>query len=323
MPSKRVRIHYRRFFRGVDPVVTEPLSTAVANALSHRVDGVELDTDVRMRTCQDVDYGSVILNGRFRAANGDVFGELVRFDPETNIPLLVQNSTSTAELEIREAVKPNDAEVLQGMTFFLIRKDHVLVVEQGLTNPVFERYLRWLLCERTPVATRYARIPLIPKLFLDEEIDGLRDVKMVRLRPAPLQAGMLPFEEGRTEVHSSDVEPTTDVLSILRAANFDTAVIEDMMRQHGAAVELNLSITLKAGRSTLKMQGEEAVALLRNVPEDDLIVIGDGIRRNRGVLERLSEQVDIERKGNILVRKDAWAALQKAAASYRDAGLIE
>lgn len=323
MPSKRVRIHYRRFFRGGDPAISDPLSVAVASALSHKVEGTELDADVRLRTCQDVDYGSVILNGRFRAANGDVYGELVRFDPETNIPLLVQNSASAAELEIREAVKPNDAEVLQGMTFFMIRKDHVLVVEQGLTNPIFERYLRWLLCEQTPVAHRNTRMPLIPKLFLDEEVDGLRDVKMVRLRPAPLQAGRFPFGEARTELHSRDLEPTTDVLGILKAANFDTAVIEDIMRQHGAAVELNLSVTLKAGRSTLKMQGEEAVALLRNVPEDDLIVIGEGIRKNRGVLERLSEQVDIERKGNILVRKDAWDALRKAAASYRNAGLIE
>jgi hypothetical protein len=322
MPSKRVRIHYRRFFRGGEPIISETLSAAVAKALSHKVDGAELDTDVRLRTCEDVDYGSVILNGRFRAANGDVYGELVRFDPDTNIPLLVQNSSSTAELEIREAVKPNDAEVLQGMTFFMIRKDHVLVVEQGLTNPIFERYLRWLLCERTPVAQRNARVPLIPKLFLDEEVQSLRDVKMVRLRPAPLQVDTL-FDADRTEIQSKEVEPTTNVLGILKAANFDTAVIENMMRLHGAAVELNLSITLKAGRSTLKMQGEEAVALLRNVPEDDLIVIGDGIRKNRGVLERLSEQVDIERKGNILVRKEAWNALRKAAASYRDAGLIE
>lgn len=322
MQSKRVRIHYRRFFRGGEPVVSEPLSEAVAKALAHKVDGQDLYGDVRLRTYEDVDHGSVVLNGRFLPANGDVYGELVRFDPNTNIPLLVQNSASTAELEIREAVKPNDAEVLQGMTFFMIRKDHVLVVDQGLTNPIFERYLRWLLCERTPVAQRNARVPLIPKLFLDEEVEGLRDVKLIRLRPAPLQVDTL-FDGARTEVHSQDVEPTTSVLSILRAANFDTAVIEDMMRSHGAAVELNLSITLKAGRSTLKMQGEEAVALLRNVPEDDLIVIGDGIRKNRGVLERLSEQVDIERKGNILVRKEAWSALSKAAASYRDAGLIE
>jgi len=322
MPSKRVRIHYRRFFRGGEPVVSETLAEAVAKALAHKVDGQELHGDVRLRTYEDIDHGSVVLNGRFLPANGDVYGELVRFDPNTNIPLLVQNSASTAELEIREAVKPNDAEVLQGMTFFMIRKDHVLVVEQGLTNPIFERYLRWLLCERTPVAQRNARVPLIPKLFLDENVEGLKDVKLIRLRPAPLQVDTL-FDGDRTEVHSQDVEPTTSVLSILRAANFDTAVLEDMMRSHGAALELNLSITLKAGRSTLKMQGEEAVALLRNVPEDDLIVIGDGIRKNRGVLERLSEQVDIERKGNILVRKEAWTALSKAAASYRDAGLIE
>lgn len=324
MPTKRARVHYRRYHRTTEPAVDQALSTAVAAALGNHVGTVAIDEDVGLRTYRDPEYGSVILNGRFRAASGDVYGELVQFDPEANIPLLMQNSTSKGELEIRELVKPNDAEVLRGMNFFLLREDHVLVIEQGVTNTVLERYLRWFLAELGQVAKRNTRIPLIPKLFLGDRVEAVPDVKMIRLKPGPVRVDEFDFQgQLPTSATAIPVETTTDVFGILRAANFDTTVIERVMRESGAAVEMNLTITLKAGRSTAKMEGEDAIALLRHVPEDDLVVIGEGFRRNRGVLERLSHQVDIERRGNILDRKDAWRALREAAGSYRDAGLIE
>lgn len=86
---------------------------------------------------------------------------------------------------------------------------------------------------------------------------------------------------------------------------------------------MSLDITLKSGRNRYKLEGEDAMAMLRHVPEDDLIALGDGVRKNRRKLERLGDRVDIEQKGNVLDRKDAWRALQEAAAKYRDAGLIE
>lgn len=322
MPTKRVRVHYRRYHRGSEPALVEPLSTVVGAALDQKVDGVRLDDDVGLRTYVDPDYGSIILNGRFRGANGDVYGELVRFDPETNIPLLMQNSGSRAELEVRELVKPNDAEVLRGMTFFLIREDHVLVVEQDLGNTAMERYLRWLACERTTLVRGNARIALIPRLFLGDELDVVPDVRMIRLKPGPTHLDELNLGRKTTVEGSIDVEPATDVLGILRAANFDTTVIERIMRDHAASVEMSLTVVLKAGRSTVKVEGGDAMSLLRNVPEDDLILMGDGIRRNRGVYERLSNQVMVERRGDILDRKDAWRALRDAAETYRNAGLI-
>src|SRR4051812_41345202 len=103
MPSKRVRIHYRRFYRTSEPAIRDWLSAAVAASLREAVDGVVLDRDVRLRTYTDDDYGSVILNGRFLPPTGDVYGELVRYDPDANIPLLVQGSDDPSEFEVREA----------------------------------------------------------------------------------------------------------------------------------------------------------------------------------------------------------------------------
>jgi hypothetical protein len=302
--------------------MVEPLSIAVGSALDVEVDGVRLNDDVALRTYVDPDYGSIILNGRFQAANGDVYGELVRFDPETNIPLLMQNSSSKAELEVRELVKPNDAEVLRGMTFFLIREDHVLVIEQDLGNTAMERSLRWLLCERTTSIRSNARIALIPKLFLGDELDAVPDIRMIRLKPGAARLDELDLSRKTTVERPIDVEPATDILGILRAAHFDTTIIERIMRDNSLSVEMTLSVVLKAGRSTMKVEGADAMSLLRNVPEDDLILLGEGIRKNRGVYERLSNPVMVELKGNILDRKDAWRALREAVQTYRDNGLI-
>lgn len=324
MPRKTTRIHYRRLLRGSEPAIAASLAASVGASFKHQIEGVAVSDDVRLRTYADPDHGTIILNGRLPTSSGDIFGELVRFDPTANISLLYQNGQTAAELEVRDMVKPNDAEVLKGMSFFLIRGDHVLVIEQDLTSAMLERYMRWLLCEQCPIAQRNVQLKLIPKLFLDDQVDKLKDVSLVRLKPAPLQPPGLDFEDPDETIHTEKrVSASTNILAILRAANFDTALIENLMQRDGASLQLNLDITLKAGRNRYKLEGEQAMSMLRHVPEDDLIILGDGVRKNRGRLERLGDQVDIERKGNVLDRKDAWRALQEAASRYRDAGLIE
>jgi hypothetical protein len=47
MPHKRVRVHYRRFYRTSEPAVAGPLAAAVAQALQVRKDGVALNDAVR------------------------------------------------------------------------------------------------------------------------------------------------------------------------------------------------------------------------------------------------------------------------------------
>src|SRR3954453_13264080 len=96
MPSKRVRVHYRRLYRTSEPAISAPLAPAVARALQFRPEGgaIALTADVRLRSHHDGDYGTVIPNGPFTPPSGHVFGELVRYDPDANILLLVQNSST-------------------------------------------------------------------------------------------------------------------------------------------------------------------------------------------------------------------------------------
>lgn len=323
MPFKRVRIHYRRFYPTSEPAIDGPLSAAVLAALRKPVDGIILDQDVSLRTYTDGDYGNVVLNGRFLPPSGDVYGEMVRVDPEANITLLVQGSADRSEFEVRTADKPNGTEILRGMSFFLIRGDHVLTIEQELTNPIFERYLRWLLCTQAAVARKDARMQLVPQVFLDHGQQMLRTVRSITFKPPKLKADELQLGHRTYKTMMGLPGAAVDILEVLKAAHFNTSEIERLAAENNAAVQIQLNVSLKSGRENVQIQGEEALSLLRNVPEEDLILQGNGARKNRGIIERLSVLKDVERKGNILDRNDAWRALREAAAAYRDAGLIE
>ncbi len=72
MPTKKVPIHYRRYLRGTDPAIAQPLAVAVTSALDFTIGGVPLDEDPRLRTCEDEDYGSIILEIRELGRPNDV-----------------------------------------------------------------------------------------------------------------------------------------------------------------------------------------------------------------------------------------------------------
>jgi len=209
------------------------------------------------------------------------------------------------------------------MSFFLLRGDHVLVVEQDLTTSMLERYLRWLLCTRTKTALRDARVQLVPKIFLDGEQHVLKEVRSIKLTPPPASLSGFALERTRSFVLAADDEPETDILGILRAAHFDTAVIERLAAETQAEVEISLNVHFKHGKRIISLNGDEALALLRDVPEDELVIQARGVRKNRGVLERVSLDASVERKGNILDRRETWRALEEAAGEYRSKGFME
>ena len=317
MPREKVKIHYRRYSRSTEPPFKVPLSEAIAGALNTKIDGREITSDFALRKYEENDGTSCLLNGRLVTRENTVFGELVRYDPDSNITLIMQGKTGVSELEIREISKPNDADFLRGMSFFMLKGDHVLVIEQDLGTPLMERYFRWLLCQQSKVSPRDARVQLIPRIFLDPSSDLMKSISSIKLRPSPVSSADSMSEKLRVAV-----DGFSDVIGILRAAHFDTSIIEKLSAQEGAAVELKLDVTFKAGRKKLSLKSHEAIAMLRNVPEDDLIIDGEGVRNNRGHLERLTEEAYVEQKGNTLDRKGAWAALADAASAYGKHGLM-
>lgn len=321
MPKKRVRINYRRYYRTSEPAILVSLAAALTDYLKSISGDIVINDSVALRTFHDEVYGSVILNGRMMSQNGDFFGELVRYDPDANIPLLMQSSDRLDELEIREANKPNDSELLRGMAFFYVTKDHFFIIEQNVSNSCVESYLQWIICHRTKNGNQKKRIQLIPKIINAD--DKLRDVTEIKFRPRAASPNELTFHKEKSVASDNETGLASNIIKILKAAHFDTAIIEKVAAAENASVELKMDLVLRAGRSRVKISGNDALAALRDVPMEELIIEGTGIRKNRGAIEKLTDWVDIERKGNILDRRAAWQALRQAAINYRGSGLIE
>ena len=322
MPPKKVKVHYRKLYRHAQTPFSDSLSALIHQSLNTNFEGVPLSHAVSARAFTDQDGNIIVLNGLFSPQPAVVFAELVRYDPGTNIPLLVQNQESASELEIRTIGKPNDAEILRGLNFFMIRDDHVLAIECDLAIGAIERYLRWLAATQAKVV-KDSRLILAPKILLEDERAALKRVRTISLDP-PAQSASLFRTAAANEVENEELflGDRNKVLDVLSAAHFDTGVLNRLMADENLSVKIKLSVSFKAGRKQTTVEGEDALALLRNVDEEDLIIEGDHARKKRGVVERLTVTDYVERNENIVQRKDAWRALEDAYTHYRKVGII-
>lgn len=321
LPTIKVQVHYRRLYRPSSCSIPSPLADGITKALRSTIDGVEIYSNPRLRTFTDSDGSTLILNGRLITTNGLVFGELIRLSANADIPLLMSTATADGELEIKSATKPNDAEFVSGMCFFLISGDSVLLVERDLGFPALESYSRWLLCTKTSIAGRDERVRLIPSTLLDPQHHPIKSVRSVKVSPPHLQYGGM--VEAELNSHASGGSRGRGVLDILKAALLDPGEVEKIALRHNVSVDVSVQILFRQGRNVVSVNGEEASALLRNIPEEDLIVEGEHSRKNRGQLERLKKPVTVERKGNILDRGNVWSRLAEIESEYKMNGLLD
>lgn len=321
MNRKMVTVHYRRFYRNRQTPFEEPLSTVVGIALSHENDEGAFLTKVARRVFREQEEGRVLLlNGIFIAKSGAIYGELLGYDPDANIPLLMHGAEDASELDIRQAAKPNDAEFLRGVVFFLLSGDHLVMIDQDIAAPSLEKYVRWLLATATQT-TRDDRVQFVPSVLLSETAE-LKKVKQIRLEPHNHGASL--FEDDASSAFDSrEGTLRTDVLGILKAAKFESTVLARLVEDQNLAVKLKLTLEFRNGRSPATIEGSDALALLRHVDEDDLVVEGDTARKRRGKLERPKVSEYVERRENGLFdRADAWRALERALQAYKASGYL-
>ena len=70
--------------------------------------------------------------------------------------------------------------------------------------------------------------------------------------------------------------PETNIFAVLKAAHFDTTVLDRVTNVDGGSVKVTINVEFKAGRTKHVISGDDAVALLRDVPEEELTVKGPG-----------------------------------------------
>lgn len=320
MARRQVTIHYRRLYRHGQIQFAEPLSAVIGKALMHKDDrGLFVEKVVRRGWRAQIDGRVFVLNGVFPAQSGTIFGELLSYDPNAQIPLLMHGAEDASELEIQHAPKPNNADLLRGALFFLITGDHLIFIDQDLTPAALEGYVRWMLATETPTI-KDERIQFVPSILLDNDAEPLKKVKVIKLEPHPHGNNLL---DGATEVDNGETTSPANIIEILRAAHFDTAVLSRLQKEENLAVKLKLSVEFKRGRNQASLDASDVIPLLRNIDEEDLIVIGEAAMKRRGKVERPNVSEFVERKENgFFERKAAWQALERAMKTYRENGFL-
>jgi hypothetical protein len=318
MSRKQVTIHYRRFYRNKQTPFANTLSEAIAMALQHENEIGKFVNKVGRRVYREQDDGRVLLlNGAFPTPKQVVFGELLSYDPDANIPLLMHGSEDAPELEIRQGTKPNDAEFLRGVMFFMLRGDHLFMIDQDLGTPALERYVRWLLATAT-ATIKDDRIQFVPSLLLGDSTE-LKRVKSIRLEPRPHGSDLFSSNEDEG-LNTLEETSKTNILGILKAAKFESTVLSRLVEDQNLAVKLKLTLEFRQGRTQIALDGQDALALLRHVDEEDLIVVGEAALKRRGKLERPKVTDYVEQEGIMLDRADAWRALESAFETYKKNG---
>jgi hypothetical protein len=320
---KKVRVQYRKFEDLVGALQGASLQDAIGAALkatSPTGDAVGESVKARLYDA-DPSYGTIVLNS-VEEKQSFIFGEIVRFEPGADLPLL-QLGENIKEYNLTQAKAPDGHEPIRGVSYFMALGNHVMLLEGDLSAGRAEGYLSWLLTKASG-AFDNVHVILAAELNAAAAAQQLSHVDQIIVKPHPVQRRDVP-EEGQlvpvSETTSRDVSET-NTLEVLRAAGMDDTDIQRLV-QDDNTIEVILQIRFKGGRRKRPLGIEDANRLLRNVPDDELTLSGPGGRQKAGKIVKLSYPANVEVMGSLLKRPDVARALHEAFKYFTGNGYID
>jgi hypothetical protein len=317
---KKVSIQYRKLGDPTNGFKGETLQKVLTRACETGTGNVGLGADPSKRQCTDnAEYGTLLLN-YFDPQDKFFFGEIVRFEPGADLPL-VNMRASAKSYNLTQAKAPEGHEAIRGLYYFMAIGDHVLVLEGDLSSSRAEKYLTWLLKDKAKLVADSTQ------LFLDAEIQAqtadmqLKEIETVVLRPRPISESTAEVVERTTGQARLDVSGT-NTFEVLRAAGFDETGIHNLI-ENKTDVQLTLELKFKSERRRQALKLDDASRLLRNVPDDELTLVGPGGRQKGGRLVKLAHPAQIKLIGSLLETQDVARALYEAYSYFLNNGYIE
>jgi hypothetical protein len=238
---------------------------------------------------------------------------------------LLEIGSQLKAYNLTQAKAPEGHEPIRGVLYFMAIGNHVMVLESDLATGRAETYLSWLLSELTPTVPKGTHIILVAELSAQGGATQLSQVEEVVFRPRPVSAAdpdfgahVAPVTVGST---SRDVAET-NTFEVLRAAGLDDTDLQNLV-QSETKIEVVLQIKFKGQRKRRPLGIEDANRLLRNVPEDQVTLIGPGGRQKAGRILKLSYPANVERSGTLFVTNDVARALYEGYKYFVSNGYID
>lgn len=321
--KKQVSIQYRQLTDETGGFAGHTLQSALGRAMTtHGSDGVVGDRPER-RTLGDLDFGTILLN-YFHTAEEFFFGELVRFEPGAQLPLL-RMAVNGNSYNLLSGRVPDGHEPVRGILYFMAFGNHVAVLERDLGASRLERYLRWLLGQQAGIISRSSGVVLEAELSVQDGSAQLPSVDEVVLHPPALtgaklqQANATPVD-GILTTDTKDVS-TLRIFEVLAAAGIDPADVQQLV-ENEVDLEVSLQIKFKRQRSKKSVTMDRAGRLFRNVDPADLTLYSQGARQREGRLIKLTRTADVLTDGTLLDTKDVMRALSEAFAWFVSEGYV-
>lgn len=323
--TKQSTIQYRRLSAISKPVEGFDLQTAITNALNQTVDGIVIGDDFRCREFQYDPYQTFVFSWYSKTAAG-IVGELCCFEPAGFLVAVNRTANASKTLNLHQIKTQDGHEPLKGTLYFMVKNNHVLVMQNGVTAKMLERYLNWLFSIKTK---------LVPNsnMFLETQVEvkSLAAEKLkteeIRISPAAAQAHETMPRKKKKSTQSETIQTLavddSKSWSLLMAAGFDRKHFESFLnRTEGKGkIEVSLSIKLKNGRYKETFDQLPLAAIASNFEEDEVKLYSpNGLVR--GVISTGTYKCEIQMHNSLVDRRRLGSAFQKAQRDFVERGFM-
>jgi hypothetical protein len=198
-----------------------------------------------------------------------------------------------------------------------------MVLESDVATGRAEKYLSWLLGEATDAVAKGTHVILVAELSAQAGTTQLSQVEQVIFKPRPVASADPgePVDSVTVGATSRDVSET-NTLEVLRAAGMDDTDIQNLVKAD-TKIEVTLQIRFKGHRRRKPLGIDDANRLLRNLPEDQVTLIGPGGRQKEGKIVKLAYPANVEMVGSLLKPTDVARALHEGYKYFVSNGYID
>lgn len=303
MWRKSVTIHYRRLLSTPELAGrTLEALTRAAMEVSPSASGVRLKDRYKLRMYRRKD-DSLFVNILLDRTNL-IFGDITHFTKDQTQALFDDSKEDAAIADIQQIVKPEHAEFIHSLMYWMIKGDHVFLLQsQSLRTDSVEEYLTWLLAQQTQTLPTGSGVILSTKFdpqTVGGDLDDIREVVVggvVSRQPdqvvPPAEMREVEEAEGVTEARLTGWDKAKEILEALFG---NEAAVDKIMQKIPA--ESALSVEVHIGYKTKKRKMSREILKdfevgLRHLPDSQLEVYGKDGKRSADGSIRLQYQANV------------------------------
>ncbi|MDD7908629.1 hypothetical protein PUV47_01760 [Pseudovibrio exalbescens] len=322
--KKAVNVQYRSFRIVSEKPINKTVFELVEESLDEVVNNITRRNDPKIRSREIQDSGIALLN-RYEAVKNWSFGELVLFNTDNNVPVVIQEEGANI-LDLRRMELENGRHLLKGVLYCIFVDNHILYIQPpNVSQKLLENYLVWLICDVG--AKLDGEIALDPKVEAGGDATDVEDISISTRKQRRSGARLEAEEIDVVEEQKADGGSSSDINTALKLADIvglDKAKLEQLVEKSDGA-ELIADVTFKFRRKgkRVRFNRVDMAPILSDIEEDSLKLRGQN-GEITGELTRISYKGGrVDETGGLLIPDDARRVLIEAYQHFRSNAYID